>query len=266
MAWNAVRQLTRVTQGHYGQIYMKDSALRLQDKTILLVGPFNGVTQGILRTMTELGCDIAFMHDKSPNAHRYCEGLNEAREIHAHYGRAAHFALPLNSEREILDALGRLTESLGRVDVLVDARALEPFQLSALKDLANQVIPFLRAKQRGRVVYIFEDESLASLGSSALTPEARTELQTHLVELASGNRSSQITVNGLSLGVTEDYLLKRFPESASIRKSLEKLQAEHAHLRLVETSDVGMGVAYVASALSASVTGQILRLTQGFHL
>lgn len=252
---------------------MKDSALRLQDKTVLLTGPFNGTTQALIRTMTEFGCDIAFVSDQTPNASRYADGINEAREVHSEYGRAAFFNLPLRTEKDVMEALGRMADGFGRTDVLIDATPLGwtpatemDAAIQLCRMLAEKVIPFLAAKQKGRIIYVFEDQSLSALGQPGIPDVLRTGLNTLIGELARAQRSAKITVNGLSLGVTEDYVLRHFAKSGSIRKTMDELAKTHAGLKLVESTDVGLGAAYLASALSGSLTGSVMRLTHGFHL
>ncbi|MBX3020882.1 MAG: SDR family oxidoreductase [Bdellovibrionales bacterium] len=252
---------------------MRDSALRLQDKTILLTGPFNGTTQSLIRTMTEFGCDIAFASDQTPNASKYTDGINEAREVHAEYGRAAHFHLPLRNEKDVMEVLGRMADGFGRTDVLIDASPLSWTKETAADSaialsrmLAEKVIPFLAAKQKGRIIYVFEDECLGVLNNPTLPENLRTDLQGMIGDLARTQRSNKITVNGLSLGVTEDYVLKHYAKAGSIRKSMDELSKTHTGLKLVESTDVGLGAAYLAGALSGSLTGSTLRLTHGFHL
>jgi 2-hydroxycyclohexanecarboxyl-CoA dehydrogenase len=252
---------------------MKDSVLRLQDKTILLTGPFNGTTQALLRTMTEFGSDIAFVSDQTPTASKYVDGINEAREVHQSYGRALYLHLPMRNKADINEVLGGMAGGFGRADVLIDATPLAwnaatdaDAALSVCRHMAEQVMPFLAAKKRGRIIYLFEDECLNGLNMPGITPQQREGLVTLINELARGQRGKNITVNGLALGVTDDFILRHYAKTGSIRKTMDELQKVHAGLKLVEPTEVGMGAAYLASALSASLTGTILRLTHGFHL
>jgi len=252
---------------------MKDSSLRLQDKTILLVGPFNGVTQACVRALTEFGCDVAYVSSDSPNAARYTEGINEAREVHAHYGRAVHYHLPLKTPADVQEALGAVTQSLGRIDALVDASPLSWNSETSSENavdvcmaLAEKCVPFFLAKQRGRLVFLFEDACLEEIVPTTNTSTFRDMLMEKIEELAKQYIGKNVTANGVAIGVTDDFLLKTNPKSPSLKKSLEDLQKEHPHMRLVEFQDVALGVAYFVSALSASVTGQTLRLTAGYHL
>jgi len=252
---------------------MKDSALRLQDKTVLLVGPFNGITQACLRGLTEFGCDVAYVSHQNPNAGRYAEGVNEAREVHPHYGRAAHFHMPLKTAKDVQEVLGQVTNSLGRIDVLVDASPLgwdeKTDAASAVEVctvLAETCVPFLLAKQKGRMIFIYEDPCLETIAPHTNTSGYREVLVAKIEELAKKYIAKNVTANGVAVGVSDDFLLKTFPKSGSLKKSFEELKKEHPSVKLVEYHDVALGVAYLASALSASVTGQVLRLTQGFHL
>lgn len=251
---------------------MKDSALRLQDKTVLLVGPFNGVIQACIRTLTEFGCDVAYAGPHNPGALRYTDGINEAREVHANYGRAAFFVSPLSSEKDVQELLGRITESLGRIDILIDATPLmwdartEPSAIETSLILVQKAVPFLLAKQRGRIMFIFEDPCLETIVPTTNVSGLREALLEKITTLAKEHVTKNITVNGISIGVTDDFLLKNMPKSPSLKKSLEQLQKEYPQLRLVECHDIALSAAYLASALSGSVTGQTLRLTQGYHL
>lgn len=252
---------------------MKDSALRLQDKTILLTGPFNGTTQAILRTLTEFGADVGYVCEHGQYANKYVDGVNEAREVHPQYGRAAHFALPLGDEKQIQEALGRVAESIGRMDALIDASPLawntktDADRATALcLTLAEKSIPFLLAKQRGRLVYVYEDFSLDPLSEEHPAPGTREKLTVMIETLAKRHRQQNITCNALAIGVTDDFLLRNFPKGASLKKSFTDLQSKFNEIKLVEFHDIGLGASYLTSALSASLTGQTLRLTHGAHL
>ena len=252
---------------------MKDSALRLQDKTILLTGPFNGTTQALLRTLTEFGSDVAYVSDHVATAGKYADGINEAREVHPEYGRAAHFNLPLATKADVNEALGKVAETFGRMDVLMDASPLGwtaqtqvESALDVCRHLADGVLPFLQAKQRGRLIFLFEDETLESLGLPGLPVELRARIKETISDYARQHCGRNITVNGLSLGVTEDFILRHFSKAGSIRQSMQALAEKYPGVKLIESVEIGLGAAYLASALSASVTGQVLRLTHGYHL
>lgn len=252
---------------------MRDSVLKLQDKTILMVGPFNGILQAALRTLTEFGCDVAYVSHTNPNAGRYTEGINEAREVHSHYGRAVYYHLPVTNGAQVQEALGQVTNSIGRIDALVDATPLtwdaKTDAASAVEVcmmLAEKCVPFFLAKQKGRIVYLFEDSALEKITPATNTAGFRDTLIEKIEGLGKTYAGKNVTVNGLSVGITDDFLLKAMPKSPSIKASLLELQKDHPQIKLVDYQDIALGVSYLVSALSASLTGQVLRLTHGFHL
>jgi NADP-dependent 3-hydroxy acid dehydrogenase YdfG len=224
-----------------------------------------------LRTLTEFGADVGFVSEQA--AGRYIDGINEAREVHPHYGRAVHYSLPLTNDQQVQEVLGRVVGSLGRMDALIDTTPMawgvktDPQAASQIcLSLAEKLIPFFLAKQRGRIVYICEDPALKSLQGETIADGCR-EILTSLVEnLGEKYRGQNVTVNALSVGVTDDYILRAFPGSTSLKRSFEELRRAHPSLKLVDTHDISMSVAYLTSALCASLTGQTLRLTHGFHL
>lgn len=246
---------------------MKDSLYRLQDKTILLTGPFNSITQALLRTMTELGADVAFVNAEARLAGKYCDGVNEAREIHPDFGRAVHFALPLKEPGDVKEALGRLTESVGRVDCFVEASPLSwtadddvARALTTSAMIAEQLLPFFKARQRGRIVYLFEDLSLSDLGVADFVSSYQEKLMAHIEEASRHLRGQAVTVNGISLGLTEDFVLRHYPKGGSIRKTLVELQATRPGLRLIEPHEVACVIGFLTCNASGSVSGQTIRL------
>ena len=251
-------------------VLMRDSAFRLQDKTILLRGPFGGVTQALLRTLTELGADVAYVDAHQANANRYCEGLNEAREVHPTFGRAIYFPAALQSDAEIKDILGRVAQGVGRMDALVEVAPLSwatttdvsrALQFSVT--LAQALLPYFAVRQRGRIIYVFEDSALTALAAPGFVSTYQGPLMQHIGEWARAWRLQAVTVNGLALGVTEDFVLRHFAKNGSIKKTLSELESQTPGVKLLEGSDIATALAFLVSSASGSVTGQVLRLTHG---
>ncbi len=48
-----------------------------------------------MQTLTEFGAMWPTSATPHPNAGRYVDGINEAREVHPYYGRRPFFKLPL---------------------------------------------------------------------------------------------------------------------------------------------------------------------------
>jgi NAD(P)-dependent dehydrogenase (short-subunit alcohol dehydrogenase family) len=180
----------------------------------------------------------------------------------------------LTGEKQIQDVLGQLVGSLGRMDILVDAT---PLSWSSKTDpaaareacllLAEKMVPFFLAKQRGRIVYLLEDPSLDSLrGGEGVSLGCREVLTSVIDTLAAKYRGQGVTVNALSIGVTDDFILRLHPKTVSLKRSFEDMQKAHPGLKLVELHDVSQSVAYLCSVMSNGLTGQMMRLTHGYHI
>ena len=62
---------------------MRESFLKLNDRTVVLSGPLTQVTSAIVATLSERGSDVAMVvSDKLREAQRYAENVSDAREIH----------------------------------------------------------------------------------------------------------------------------------------------------------------------------------------
>src|SRR5262249_22172466 len=117
--------------------------------------------------------------------------------------------------------------------------------------------------QRGRIIYLFEDLSLATLGVEGFHNSYQEQLGEHISLSAVSLKEHSVTVNGVALGVTEDFILKHFAKSGSIKKSLVELQSGRPGVKLVEAFDIATALAFLACPSSGSLTGQILSLTHG---
>jgi enoyl-[acyl-carrier-protein] reductase (NADH) len=156
------------------------------------------------------------------------------------------------------------------MDVFVDASPIGwPSDVDVAERLrlgqvmSEQLVAFFKARQRGRIIYLYEDRVLKNVGVDGWLSTYQDRLESHIAEAAALLKDQAVTVNGVALGVTEDFILKFFSKSGSIKKSLVELQSKTKGVRLVEHSEIAGALAYLACPASSSVTGQILRLTYG---
>ena len=70
-------------------------------------------------------------------------------------------------------------------------------------------------------------------------------------------------INSVTVGLTEDLLLKKFPQSKSIRSSLDALQKENPKWQLVDSTEITSAVMFLASPSASGVSGQVLRVNRG---
>jgi 3-oxoacyl-[acyl-carrier protein] reductase len=121
----------------------------------------------------------------------------------------------------------------------------------------------MKGRKKGKIIYIvpdlirwgIEDESLLALTRGGLTYYARALSR----ELSAFN----ITVNCISIGPTEDYLLSRDPKAISIKKAEEKLLQSLPLGRTLRASEIADTIVFLASSGADAVTGQTWSVNGG---
>lgn len=259
---------------------MKDSGFKLREKTALIFGPIQSIARSLAIFLTELGVDVALV-DKNQfkEAERFAANLMDGREINEHRGRAAAIGDDFTSPSSAKDIVSRVAEIFGSVDVFIDTRldvlakplsssdkdfkeALQS-HLESLSVISREFQNYLLARGKGRMIFLMNDFFHLGPKDKDLSKEAAASLSSFVHELARSVSEKPITVNGLSLGLTEEYLLARFPKAPSIEYAKKQIVADHPHARLVEPTEVANVIAFLASPLSSAINGQILHVNHG---
>ena len=123
------------------------------------------------------------------------------------------------------------------------------------------IASFLKGRKRGRIVYLLQDSMNRGLAIDATAAAARTGLLAFSKALSRQLLEVNVTVNCLSLGLTEEYLLGHFPECTSIKEAHEKMKVIDPQLRITEPEKIANSLLYLCSPLGSAVTGQHLVLS-----
>lgn len=240
------------------------SNLPLQDRSVLLYGPFNGLTQNLIREFTEKGADVGMLHPELAGLTRFVESINDVRVAHPEFGRAAALNIEVTHQTAALDAVTRIAEIFGRIDILVDCdlQSLANEKPSLTRMLIEHVTPYFKSKKRGRIVFIREDDILAPLLKSDNFTNENKEFSQWMESLAQEWPNPSFSVNMLTIGLTEDFLIKKFPQSKSIRESFEKVRSEHPKIHLVDYNDISSVGIFLSGTGTTGLSGQILRVTR----
>lgn len=250
----------------------------LNDKTVVLAGPFGPLLQNLVARLTEYGSDVALLTDDVKSAQRVCQNIMDMREVSEKFGRATAIATQADDEKSVSNAFGRAAELFGSTDIYVDTylynmklpffadENLGPRELRSVfhetflssQNMTNMAAQFLKTRSRGRILYIFHELDMlaADRAKSDIFLKFAEHLRTCALDLAPQNTS----VNALALGVNEEYLLSRFGKSTTIQHALKELQKTVPHARLVDYVEIANWTAFLASPLSSGLSGQVLRL------
>lgn len=251
-----------------------EANFNLRERTALIAGPFTTTVQSLMMGLTQLGSDVVLLDFDNAGSQRFCNQLNDAREVNPKFGRALSIKSPMKTVDDIKDAIGSAAHSFGSVDLFIDAQTYDKPNkfvigqpLSHLDDevqinfkssvmITHGVLNFLKNRKRGRILYllneIYPDPVIAG-ARGALVPFAQA--------LAKQVAEHNITVNVLKLGLTEEFILAQFPEAKSIKEALEKMRAKEPHLRITEPEKITNTVTYLMSQYGAAVNGQVISLS-----
>ncbi|HEY1078883.1 MAG TPA: SDR family oxidoreductase [Bdellovibrio sp.] len=251
-----------------------ENAFNLRERTTLIVGPFSTTVQSLMMGLTQLGSDCVLLDFDNTASQRFCNQINDAREINPKFGRALSIKSPMKTANDIKDAVGTAAHSFGSVDLFIDAQTYnKPNRYKIGEDLnylddeiqmnfkssvmiTHAVLNFLKNRKRGRVLYLLNEiypDPILSAARGALVPFAQS--------LAKQVAEHNITVNVLKLGLTEEFILAQFPEAKSIKEAVEKMKEKEPHLRITEPDKVTNTITYLVSQYGAAVNGQVISLS-----
>lgn len=251
-----------------------ENGFNLRERTALIVGPFSTTVQSLMMGLTQMGSDCVHLDFDNVGSQRFCNQINDAREINPKFGRALAIKSAMKSADDIKDAVSMAAQSFGSVDLFIDAQTYNKpnrYKIGAPLDyldeevqhnfktsvlLTHAVLNFLKNRKRGRILYllneVYPDPVLAG-ARGALVPFAQA--------LAKQVAEYNITVNVLKLGLTEEYILAQYPEAKSIKEALELLKVKEPHLRITEPEKVTNTITYLVSQYGVALNGQVICLT-----
>lgn len=253
--------------------------LNLRERTVVLLGPTGSTMQNLVMALTQHGADVALVDADAAKMQRFCTSVSDQREVNPKFGRAAAFPVDFSNAASLKDALGKAAQTFGSIDVFVDALSEvkpSPFQVGSenvdLEKIIHQnltislkateyVSGFLKGRKRGRIVYLLQDSMNRGVVVDAAATAARTGLIAFAKALARQLQDSNVTVNCLSLGLTEEYLLGHFPESASIKEAHEKMKAIDPLFKITEPEKIANSILFLCSTSGVAITGQHIVLS-----
>jgi 2-hydroxycyclohexanecarboxyl-CoA dehydrogenase len=251
----------------------------LQDKTVVLAGPFNPLMQNLTARLTQDGASVAVVTDDIKSAGRVCQNLMDMREVSDKYGRTAAIEAQFKDEKAVSNNFSRAAELFGGIDIYIDTYlaglripfftekkigdVTELFQKEFDKSqlMTKVAAQFLKGRNRGRILYLYHE--LDMWAADKAESHVFIDFIEFVHELAKQLAAQNTAVNALALGVNEEYLLTRFSKSQSIQKSLIELKKSIAHAKLVDYNEIANMTSFLASPASSGVSGQVIRFDHG---
>jgi NAD(P)-dependent dehydrogenase (short-subunit alcohol dehydrogenase family) len=274
-----------------------DASFKLSERTALLTGPCTTINQAIASKLTSLGCNVALVDRNIEKSSRFAEQLMNEREVNERNGRAVAIQADLSKSHHVQDAASRAAESFGGLDIFIDGLMTtdvrefrEPTALDDIDRLidvnlrsplmmTHAVLKFLEGRKRGRIIYLQHDIVRLGIEKNGLLAATRGGLSDFARTLAREVAVNNVTVNVVSVGVSEEFLIQQTnPPGApgargqgaattqsktSINDSLAVLKQSFPRATMMEPDRVANLIAFLASPLGAAMTGQTIAANQG---
>ena len=261
-----------------------ENSFRLQDRTAIITGEADSINQALGRKLTQLGTDVAFIHTHIERAQKFCEQLMNNYEVNDKFGKAIAIKVDITKPASFQDAISRVAESFGGVDILIDnmtsytlhtfkdAQSLEAMDhlleanLKAPLYFTHAALKFLESRKRGRVIYLLPDLARMGLQKNSMLAATRTSLVHFAKSLAREVQLNQITVNCVACGLSEEFVLAQKLDVKSLQAGVEHMQKTLPEAQLMDSERIANLVAFLASPLGAGMTGQTIAVNQGLSM
>ncbi len=261
-----------------------NNPLKLSERTVLLTGATTTIGYSIANALSELGANIAILDKNQDKAQRLADQLNDQREVHEYRGRAGAIAADLAKPHHAKEAVSKVVEAFGGVDIYVDAltlarnltfeadgffEELDRFVDVNLKSplyITQQVLKFMKGRKRGRIVYVVQDMSRLGYEGETLSSVSRMGLVGFSRSLAREVAPFNITVNCLAIGPTEEYLLMRDPKAPSIHQAQQELIKHIPQAKMINPDEISGAVSFLVSTLASGITGQTIVASGGLTM
>lgn len=255
-----------------------DQVLNLRERTVLIAGPFSSTVQNVMMGLTHLGADVAILDSEANKATKFCQNILDQREVNEKSGRAIAIQVDLSKPEDVKEAVSRVAQSFGGLDIYLDAHLLNTptpitlagdttevgpiidFNLKIPLMLTQNIIGYLKGRKRGRIIYLLNQATMNRSTQDLYATAARTGLIQFAQSLAKHALDSNVMVNTLSIGMTEEFLSGHFPEATSIKDALEKMRALDPFVRITEPDRITNSIVYLSSQFGNAVTGQNISL------
>lgn len=242
----------------------------------LVTGGGRGIGRACALALAGAGCDVAVNYRRDADA-----AADTVRAIEGVGRRAVSYRASVDV-RDDDEAMARaVLDDFGGIDILVHAAGIasrgasvvktDPDELDrvlrthayAAHHLCRLLVPSMRTRRRGDVVFISSVEARRLSGNGAPYNMAKAALEALALTLAKEERGHGIHVNVIAPGLVDTEMGRRLVKGALGIEDISTLDATAPFGRVCRPEDVAGVVAFLCSEEAGYVTGQIIGVDGG---
>ncbi len=250
----------------------------LRNRIVIVTGGGGGIGSATCRRFAAEAATVAVVDIDAAAADR------TVATIISEGGEATAFACDITNHEEVRSAVGRVTASLGPIDVLVNNAGWDVFKpflktspadwqkliainLTGALNLHHAVLPQMVERRSGRVVNIASDAARVGSSGEAVYAACKGGLVAFSKTMAREHARDGITFNVVCPGPTETQLLGNVLNTASNPEKLKEAFRRSIPLgRIGEPADLPGAICFFAGEDAAFITGQVLSVSGGLTM
>ncbi|MEZ5652525.1 MAG: 2-hydroxycyclohexanecarboxyl-CoA dehydrogenase [Burkholderiaceae bacterium] len=251
---------------------------RFQGRTVIVTGGGGGIGGATCRRFAQEGAAVAVLDRDQAAADRVAAALAQAG------GSALALACDITDRANVDDAVARVQDRLGPVDVLVNNAGWDVFKpftktepaewdrliainLVGALHMHHAVLPGMVARRAGRIVNIASDAARVGSSGEAVYAACKGGIVAFSKTIAREHARHGINVNVICPGPTDTALFEDYKQGAGNPEKLVEAFTRAIPLgRIGQPDDLPGAVLFFASDDAAYITGQVLSVSGGLTM
>ncbi len=240
------------------------------NKTALVTGSSRGIGRAIAEYFGKNGYNVVVNYIKN------AEKARETVDIINGYSRAIAVQADVSKEEDVKRMLDKAKLEFGKIDVIVNNAGICHYELTdmttadtfghiqdvnvrGIHNVVKNILPDMLSKGEGNIINIASIWGVKGSSMEAAYSASKFAVVGYTNALAREVGRSGIRVNSISPGVIATDMLQGIEE-----ETIESLREEIALGRIGEPEDIAKVAYFLASDMSAYVTGQNIVVDGGF--
>jgi 3-oxoacyl-[acyl-carrier protein] reductase len=257
--------------------------LQLQGKRVLVTGSTGGIGEGIAKGFAQEGATVIV------NGRREAEAKRVVADITGAGGKAIMAVGDLATDEGVESVLGRITDELGGLDILVNNAAggehqndmqasatmwLNSYNINVLSmvRLIQKALPAMREQGWGRIINISSAAAVQPSPGMGVYSTTKAAVNNLTVTLAQSLDNDNVTINTVSPGAIITPAMVDMAKEQGMASTWEEAEAAFATMmpstfpfkRMGKVEEIANVVMFLASPLASYVHGANLRVDGGY--